>query len=60
MGTGSGYLFKNGTRTEIFYEFKDGEISLSDSTGNPVRLARGKTWVSIVDYSTPIRSNEKR
>jgi hypothetical protein len=60
LSSGEGILFKNGSRIDINYILEEGTVKLTDSFGNPVRLVRGKAWVTIVDINTPIESNEKR
>jgi hypothetical protein len=50
VGTGSGYLLRNGTSVPITWHRPTylGKTTFTDSSGNPVTLAPGRTWVEIV------------
>ncbi|MBP9820494.1 DUF3048 domain-containing protein [Candidatus Woesebacteria bacterium] len=52
-GTGDAVLFKNGEATKITWSKKtrESEISFLDTKGKAVTLARGETWISVLDPS---------
>lgn len=49
-GSGQAYVFQNGTVTEATWSKadRDSALTLTDSTGAPVKLVRGQTWVSAI------------
>jgi len=52
-GTGKGYLIIGDTMTEVTWSKADdvSQMSLTDSSGNVVHPAPGKTWVEIITTS---------
>lgn len=50
IGTGSGYIFQDGTVTPITWEKKTKKTPLSfrDTTGTTIALNRGQTWIAAV------------
>ncbi|MEX0895372.1 MAG: DUF3048 domain-containing protein [Patescibacteria group bacterium] len=55
-GTGKALLFKNGEVVEANWSKPDRESELRfvDARGNDIALARGLTWISVVDQSTDV------
>lgn len=47
IGSGSGYIFQNGTVTAITWKksSRDGQISFTDKDKKDVALVRGQTWI---------------
>lgn len=52
-GTGDAVLFKNGEALKITWSKKtrESELQFLDQKGKPVALARGMTWISVLDPS---------
>lgn len=54
-GTGDALIFNNGAVVEATWAKKDHESELTfTAKGKPVELARGLTWISVVDKSTDV------
>jgi hypothetical protein len=55
-GTGDALLFKHGEAYEIEWskEDREAELEFVDSKGNEIELARGLTWISVVDLSNEV------
>jgi hypothetical protein len=55
-GTGNALIFKNGDIVKATWSKpkRESELSFSDRKGNEIELARGLTWISVVDTSTEI------
>lgn len=55
-GTGDALLFKHGQVTEIKWSKKDRESELKfvDTKGKDVELARGLTWISVLDIGDDV------
>ena len=56
-GSGDCYVFQNGTVTKGTWNKSNinSQITFSDSTGQEIKLARGKTWVTAVGQGKDIR-----
>lgn len=50
LGTGKALIFKHGEAIEATWSKKTrtSELELLDSKGNPIKMARGLTWVSVL------------
>ncbi len=50
IGSGTGYIFQNGTVTQITWKksSRDGQISFTNGDGESVALARGQTWIAAI------------
>ena len=55
-GSGTAYLFQNGTAQEVTWQKTDrlSPLKVMDSTGAEVSLVRGQTWVSAVPNSNGV------
>lgn len=55
-GTGEAIIFKNGTAVTARWSKPDRESELRfvDTRGNDIPMARGLTWISVVDTSTEV------
>jgi len=53
-GTGDAYIFKHGDVIEANWSkaSRISELEFTDGRGQPVELARGLTWISVVNLST--------
>lgn len=50
VGSGTGYLFQNGVKTDINWQktTKTGATKFTDSSGANIKLVKGKTWIEVV------------
>ena len=55
-GTGKATIFKNGEAISARWSKKtrEDELTFTDNKGNDLELARGLTWISVVDVGTEI------
>ncbi len=55
-GTGKATVFKNGEAISARWSKKtrESELTFTDNKGNDLELARGLTWISVVDIGTEI------
>jgi hypothetical protein len=53
-GTGKAYIFQNGTATEAQWQklSRDQQIEFFDTTGTPITLIPGQTWITAIPKST--------
>lgn len=53
-GSGEATLFQNGYATNVTWrkDNRDAQIQFIDAAGQPVKLARGTTWISAIPTST--------
>lgn len=56
IGRGDALLFKNGNAIEIRWSkaTREGELTFTDDRGNDIELARGLTWISVVNEVTEV------
>lgn len=56
IGNGHCYVFQDGTVTEGTWTKPDSksQITFSDSSGNPIKLNPGQTWLAAVDATTDV------
>jgi hypothetical protein len=56
IGAGEALIFKNGQAIRGRWTKKDrmGELLFVDNKGASIELARGLTWISVVDDSTEV------
>ena len=55
-GTGKALVFKNGEAISARWSKKtrQDELTFTDNKGNDLELARGLTWISVVDTATDV------
>jgi hypothetical protein len=55
-GTGDALIFKNGQAVEAewYKKSRTAELTFKDSKGNDIELARGLTWISVVNEVTEV------
>lgn len=53
-GSGTAYIFQDGTVTEGQWQkpSQKEQVSFTDPNGNPIKLNRGQTWLSVVPEGT--------
>ena len=55
-GTGNALIFNNGEAIKASWSkpTRESELSFTDRKGDPIELARGMVWISVVDVSTEV------
>ncbi len=56
IGTGEALIFKHGEVTEAVWSKRSrtSELTFADSYGQPIKMARGLTWISVLGLANEV------